>query len=95
MNRRFEKTLLIHGQLVLRPIDSADKLETINEHVSALEDAVKGENEEGKYLIRHLRDQITYLLGLGHASDCPAKDTIGECLCGNVEAEKWLAENKK
>ena len=85
-NRRYEKAFWVNDTVEFKPMDSTEKVAAVNTLI------VSGEKKE--LIPAFYQDQMSFLLGLGHANDCPAKDTIGECVCGHAEAEKWLREHK-
>ena len=85
-NRRYEKVFLVAEALENRPLESAGKLQAVQELVES--------SERAELIPEYYHDQFHFLLGLGHAADCPAATSIGECLCGHAEADQWLREHK-
>jgi len=86
-NRQYDNAFVINGSLENRPMNAAEKKELVKEYT----DSVKTESDGDEW--NYVREDFGFLVSKGHANDCPAKDNKGECICGNSDALKWIAEH--
>lgn len=85
-SRAYEKVFSSDGNnLENRPLESSDRL-------SATRNLFEGARRKD-LVPEYYTDKIRFLIALGHAPDCPAAKSTGDCVCGITEADKWLLDN--
>lgn len=84
-NRQHDNAFIVNGVIENRPMPAAEKKAFVNEYIGYVKPDSKVDE------IAYVRADLTYLIEKGHAHECSANDSKGDCTCGNQDAERWIA----